>query len=81
MKLSVGALVLIAVLLGLLVAAAWGFRAAWTLAAGAHMGVHGWIAMGLAAVLVTGLGGGLMWLSFYSARHGYDDEQGTDGEH
>ena len=66
--------------MGLLAAAVWGFQAAWRLAAGVHMGVHGWIAMGLAAVLVTALGGGLMWLSFYSARHGYDDAQGTDGE-
>lgn len=34
---------------------------------------HGWVAMGLGTVLSLILGIGLMWLSFYSARHGFDD--------
>jgi hypothetical protein len=80
MKLSAAGVWLIVVLLGLLAAAVWGFQAAWKLGDHSPMGLHGWIAMGLAAVFVTALGGGLMWLAFYSSRHGYDDEQGTDGE-
>ncbi len=79
MKLSAAGIWLIAVLLGLLAAAVWGFQAAWRLGGHSPMGVHGWIAMGLAAVLVTALGGGLMWLAFYSSRKGYDDEQGGEG--
>ena len=34
---------------------------------------HGWLAMGLGVVLTAALGGGLMYLLFYSARHGHDD--------
>ena len=52
-----------------------------------RMSIHGWIAMILGIVLTLALGGGLMALSFYSARHGYDDrvptfepEGGEDGE-
>lgn len=32
-----------------------------------------WIAMGLGVSLTALIGGGLMFLMFYSARHGYDD--------
>jgi drug/metabolite transporter (DMT)-like permease len=78
--LSAGRVWLIVVLLAVLGFTVWGFAAAWKLAGDTPMSVHGWIAMSLAAVLVTGLGGGLMWLAFYSSRHGYDDEQGRDGE-
>jgi hypothetical protein len=38
-----------------------------------------WVLTALIAggVVATGaLGGGLMWLAFYSARKGYDDDQG-----
>lgn len=41
---------------------------------GAPIGVHGWIAMGLAVVVGGGVSGGLMWLMFYSARRGFDDD-------
>ena len=34
---------------------------------------HGWFAMFLGVVLTSALGGGLMYLVFYSARHGHDD--------
>lgn len=80
MKLSASIVIVSAVLVGLLVASFLGFKYAWDLGSGTPMSIHGWIAMGLAGVLVTALGGGLMALAFYSARHGYDDEQGTDGE-
>lgn len=73
---SFGVVILVVVLLGFLGFAIWGFVKAWSLGGDTHMGVHGWIAMGLAAVLTLALGGGLMWLAFYSSRRGYDDEQG-----
>ncbi len=38
-----------------------------------EMSWHGWLAMGLGVVLTAALGGGLMYLVFYSARHGHDD--------
>lgn len=41
---------------------------------GAPIGVHGWIAMGIAVVVGGGVSAGLMWLAFYSARKGYDDD-------
>lgn len=34
---------------------------------------HGWLAMGLGVTLTAVLGAGLMFLVFYSARHGHDD--------
>lgn len=80
MKLSAASVALVIGLLAMLAVAGWGLTVAWGMGAQSPMGVHGWIAMGLAAVLVTALGGGLMWLAFYSSRKGYDDEQGTDGD-
>jgi uncharacterized membrane protein len=38
-----------------------------------HISVHGWIAMGIGTFFSLLIGCGLMWLSFYSSRHGYDD--------
>lgn len=37
------------------------------------LGVHGWVAMALGAVLSLAVGIGLMTLMFYSSRHGYDE--------
>ena len=37
------------------------------------MSIHGWIALGLGTFLSLAVGGGLMALTFYSARKGYDD--------
>ncbi len=56
----------------------WAFFKAWALAGPTRMTVHGWIAMGLAAVFVLALGGGLMWLAFYSERRGYDGRVDVD---
>ena len=50
----------------------WTFFKAWALAGPTQMTMHGWIAMGLAALFVLALGGGLMWLAFYSERQGCD---------
>ena len=35
--------------------------------------LHGWIAMGIGTLFSLLIGCGLMWLSFYSARKGFDD--------
>lgn len=78
-RVTTGAVWLLLILSALLGLAIWGFQAAWRLGGDTPLGLHGWIAMGLAAVFVLALGGGLMWLAFYSSRHGYDDDQGTDG--
>ena len=61
------------VLLGLLILAiAIGFWA-WQQIGSVEIGTHGWIALGLGAVLTFAVGAGLMALMFFSARHGYDD--------
>jgi hypothetical protein len=70
--------ILLIVSLGALLAAAltltlWGFDPS-------SMSLHGWIAMGLGTFLSLALGGGLMALVFYSARHGYDDRIARDEE-
>ena len=49
------------------------FTAAWENAGDAELTAHGWIAMGLAFGCTGLLGGGLMWLAFYSSRRGWDD--------
>ena len=62
---------------------AWAFHAAWNLGGmGGESGltVHGWIALGLAFAGTAVVGGGLMWLAFYSARKGYDDRVGPENE-
>lgn len=37
------------------------------------MSWHGWLAMALGVFFTAAIGGGLMYLLFYSARHGHDD--------
>jgi hypothetical protein len=70
-----------AVLIGLSV---WGFIAAWNGAGEANptsrLTAHGWAALTIAFVMVIVVGGGLMWLAFYSARKGYDDRVSTRDE-
>ena len=61
------------VLLGLLILAiAIGFWA-WQQIGSVEIGTHGWIALGLGAVLTFAVGAGLMALMFFSARRGYDE--------
>jgi hypothetical protein len=40
----------------------------------------GWIALGLGALVTIAIGSGLMFLVFYSSRHGYDDAVGSKDE-
>jgi hypothetical protein len=73
-----GTAAVVAVLLAFLVAAGgiawWG----WAQLADVQMGMHGWIALGIGAGVTLALGMGLMWLVYYSHRHGYDDRVGRD---
>ena len=46
---------------------------AWRMIGETQISLVGWIAIVLGAVATLGVGGGLMALVFYSARHGYDD--------
>jgi hypothetical protein len=55
-----------------LAALAWAFKTAWA-GSGVSLGLHGWIALTIALVGVSVVGGGLMWLAFYSSRAGWDD--------
>jgi len=40
-----------------------------------EISIHGFVAMALGGIVSLALGGGLMFLVFYSNRHGHDDEQ------
>ncbi len=68
---SLGAILVIAVVMAVDV---------WTGAGDVEMSVHGYIAMGLGAVVTLLLGGGLMALVFFSSRRGYDEKAGTPDE-
>lgn len=72
-RLSGGAWLIIVFLGLLLIASLAGFVSIFLIGRFPVISMHGWIAMGLGTVLSLALGFGLMWLSFYSSRHGYDD--------
>jgi NADH:ubiquinone oxidoreductase subunit 5 (subunit L)/multisubunit Na+/H+ antiporter MnhA subunit len=61
------------VLLGLLILAVLTGFWAWQQIGAVEIGTHGWIALGLGAVLTFAVGAGLMALMFFSARRGYDE--------
>jgi hypothetical protein len=63
----------IIILLGLLILAALTGFWAWQQIGAVEIGMHGWIALGLGAVLTFAVGAGLMALMFFSARRGYDE--------
>ena len=79
-KISFGVILLLAVLGFLLLLSAYGVFVAFRIGGGSHMTIHGYVALGLAVVFTALLGGGLMSLAFYSNRHGYDDDQGREGD-
>ncbi len=66
-------------LLALLLFSMWGAVAAWRMAGPVKMGMHGYIAMALAAVFTLLFTTGFLWLAYFSARRGYDDAQGCGG--
>ena len=61
------------ILLGLLLVAAGFAYWVWQEVGAVEIGLHGWIALGLGAVLTFLLGAGLMALMFLSSRRGYDE--------
>jgi hypothetical protein len=75
---TVGAILLLAGLLGFLAYVVWAFQATWGISRGVQLSGHGWAALIIAFVMTGLLGGGLMWLAFYSARKGYDEGAGRE---
>lgn len=67
------ALVILA-LFALLVLAVWFAGTAWVHLGGDDIPLYGWFAIAGGVLVSLGVGGGLMALVFYSARHGYDDD-------
>lgn len=63
---------LVAVLGAILIGAVLALVHAWT-SAQVPVSLFGWVVIGIGAVLSILLGAGLMALSFYSARRGFDD--------
>jgi hypothetical protein len=68
---------LVVVLGGIMALALWWLIQDWS-TRDITMNFHGWMALGAGTVLTLALGGGLMWLVFYSARKGYDDRIDRD---
>ncbi len=69
-------LITIGVLLAFLAAAIWFAMSSWSsIGADTHADIsaHGYIAMAIGVIFSLLIGGGLMALVFYSARHGHDD--------
>jgi hypothetical protein len=71
--LSRGGLLVAVILVLLLFASLAGLAATFLVGRMPAISLHGWIAMGLGGVFSIILGSGLMWLSFYSARLGFDE--------
>ena len=67
------ALVIIA-LLGLLALTLWLCGTAWVHLGGEDIPAYGYVAIAGGVLFSLLVGGGLMALVFYSARHGYDDD-------
>ncbi|WP_323797441.1 hypothetical protein [Nisaea sp.] len=66
-------ILLAVVLLSLLAGALWGVWEVWFAVEDVEMSIHGFIALALGAFFTLLLGGGLMWLAYYSSKHGYDE--------
>jgi hypothetical protein len=67
------ALTLTVTLAALLALAIYAAMEVWTALEGTAISAHGWIALSAGVLVTFGLGAGLMFLVFYSNRHGYDD--------
>jgi hypothetical protein len=70
---TLGTIALVAVLLGLLVAASWFAVRSWTSIEGPPMPEVGYVTMTIGVVFSLLIGVALMSLLFYSSRHGYDE--------
>jgi hypothetical protein len=67
-------------LLALLALALWFAGDAWLHLAGDAIPLYGYVAIAGGVLISLLVGGGLMALAFYSARHGYDDLGGGDDQ-
>jgi uncharacterized BrkB/YihY/UPF0761 family membrane protein len=72
-KTGVGTWVVVAILVALLVAVVSIYATQFPLDRLPRISMHGWIAMGIGTFFSLLIGCGLMWLSFYSSREGFDD--------
>jgi hypothetical protein len=73
MVMSKGTVAIVAALLAILIATVWWGAQGWMAHSGVEMTKHGYIAMGLGIFFSLVFGCGLMALTFYSSRRGYDD--------
>lgn len=71
-SLSLAGWIAIVVLCAFLVAAIVYAVDAWQALDGVAMSGAGWLFLSLGVLFTIGVGGGLMWLVFYSSRHDYD---------
>ena len=69
----IGQIALVVFFVALLAVAALYSWHVWAAMPGVDIGASGWSAIFLGAVFTIALGAGLMFLVFYSSRHGYDD--------
>ena len=70
---SRGAIAITVSLLAILAATIWWAWQGWVAHSDVQMSIHGYIAMGLGVFFSLVIGFGLMALTFYSSRRGYDD--------
>jgi hypothetical protein len=71
---------LVAALGAILIASVVALVTAWS-SAGVDISLFGWVVIGIGATVSVALGAGLMALSFFSARRGFDDRMDrTDSE-
>lgn len=73
-----GTVVLVAALIGLLIAASWFAVRGWTSIEGPPMPQVGYVAMTIGVVFSLLVGVALMTLLFYSSRYGYDERAAQD---
>ena len=70
--LGVAGWIALAILTGFLVVAVLFAIHTWVALAGVAMSGAGWFFLGCGIVFTVLVGGGLMWLVFYSSRHNFD---------
>jgi len=76
-RVSAATVAVVALMLLFLLGVAGAVLAAWVRIGDVAIGIHGWLAMALGAMLTLLRGGGLMFLVFFSSRRGYDDLDGA----
>ena len=51
----------------------WAVWEIWFAVEDVEMSIHGFIALAVGSFFTLLLGGGLMWLAYFSSKHGYDE--------